>query len=145
MREFPWMLWMQGYRLPISKFRLCWLTISNGLNLYLVEMVMPGQTGCLQCFHYTMSEEGTVRHKSSTMVRAALPTVELTAAGLLAQSTLKYLLEFGDVTPVLFFDSLKNTFSSAISQPSLTCPNQICKKCQKEFQKEFGRSTIHDK
>lgn len=54
-------------------------------------------------------------------------------AGLLVQNTLKYLLDFGAVSPFLGYNSLKDFFPKHAVMPNAECQNSICLRMQKFF------------
>lgn len=53
-------------------------------------------------------------------------------AGLLVQNTLKYLLNFGCVTPFLGYDALNDYFPSYRMKPNAECEDSFCRRRQKE-------------
>lgn len=54
-------------------------------------------------------------------------------AGLLVQNTLKYLLDFGAVSPFLGYNSLKDFFPKHAVMPNAECQNSHCLKLQDKF------------
>ncbi|XP_016206907.2 ubiquitin-like modifier-activating enzyme 5 [Arachis ipaensis] len=54
-------------------------------------------------------------------------------AGLLVQNTLKFLLGFGQVSPYLGYNSLKDFFPTMQMKPNPQCSNFACLERQKEY------------
>ena len=55
-------------------------------------------------------------------------------AGLLVQNTLKYLLDFGEVTQYLGYNSLKDFFPQMSIKPNPGCGNPLCGPLQTAYQ-----------
>jgi ubiquitin-like modifier-activating enzyme 5 len=54
-------------------------------------------------------------------------------AGFLIQNTLKYLLNFGQVTPYLGYNAMVDFFSTMSLKPNPDCDDYFCRKQQKAF------------
>ncbi|KAI5569465.1 hypothetical protein BDE02_12G078500 [Populus trichocarpa] len=68
-------------------------------------------------------------------------------AGLLVQNTLKFLLQFGHVSPYLGYNSLKDYFPTMEMRPNPQCSNAACLERQKEYllEKPAGDAAIRAK
>lgn len=71
--------------------------------------------------------------KKEGVCAASLPTTMGIVAGLLVQNTLKYLLNFGTVTPFLGYNALEDFFPSYAMKPNPECDDNFCIKRQKEY------------
>merc|ERR1712187_854446 len=56
--------------------------------------------------------------------------------GLLAQATLKYLLNFGQVSPFLGYNALEDFFPNYPIPPNENCGSHWCRKRQEEYKKK---------
>ncbi|KAB1217460.1 Ubiquitin-like modifier-activating enzyme 5 [Morella rubra] len=68
--------------------------------------------------------------KREGVCAASLPTTMGVVAGLLVQNTLKFLLNFGNVSPYLGYNSLKDYFPTMQMKPNPQCSNVACLKRQ---------------
>ncbi|CAK8568123.1 unnamed protein product [Lathyrus sativus] len=71
--------------------------------------------------------------KREGVCAASLPTTMGVIAGLLVQNTLKFLLGFGQVSPYLGYNSLKDFFPTMQMKPNPQCSNAACLKRQGEY------------
>uniref|UniRef100_A0A0D9VG95 Ubiquitin-like modifier-activating enzyme 5 n=1 Tax=Leersia perrieri TaxID=77586 RepID=A0A0D9VG95_9ORYZ len=71
--------------------------------------------------------------KREGVCAASLPTTMGVVAGLLVQNALKYLLKFGQVSPYLGYNSLKDYFPTMEMKPNPQCSNPACVQRQKEY------------
>lgn len=71
--------------------------------------------------------------KREGVCAASLPTTMGVVAGLLVQNALKYLLNFGQVSPYLGYNSLKDYFPAMEMRPNPQCSNPACVLRQKEY------------
>ncbi|KAL1340313.1 hypothetical protein AAHE18_09G005100 [Arachis hypogaea] len=75
-----------------------------------IQLLIPGETACFAC----------------------APPLGV-VAGLLVQNTLKFLLGFGQVSPYLGYNSLKDFFPTMQMKPNPQCSNFACLERQKEY------------
>ncbi|KAJ0402257.1 hypothetical protein P43SY_008249 [Pythium insidiosum] len=103
-----------------------------------VRTVLPGRTCCLECIRHAAREQEASRAMddvAATIARAfpaSLPHVELLAGGLLAQHTLKFLMEVGDVVPFYSLDAFAAELESFAFAPNPQCPNAVCQQLQQQ-------------
>ncbi|OXB72830.1 UNVERIFIED_CONTAM: hypothetical protein H355_004496 [Colinus virginianus] len=71
------------------------------------------------------SNSGSSNSSSSSEGTGAGP-LRREEGGMLVQNALKYLLRFGEVSPLLSFDTLQNFFYSIVLQPSPFCADPWC-------------------
>jgi len=71
-------------------------------------------------------EENEHKIKREGVCAASLPTTMGITAGFLAQATLKYLLDFGDLSYVLGYNAKKDFFSNYIIRPNPECKDKNC-------------------
>lgn len=70
--------------------------------------------------------------KRDGVCAASLPTTMGIVAGLLVQNTLKYLLQFGTVTPYLGYNALDDFFPTYTMRPNPDCSDSFCHRRQQE-------------
>lgn len=58
-------------------------------------------------------------------------------AGLLVQNSLKYLLNFGSVTPFLGYNAMQDFFPSHAVMPNTECTNAICRDLQNTLKARY--------
>lgn len=80
--------------------------------------------------------------KKEGVCAASLPTTMGIVAGLLVQNTLKYLLNFGTVTPFLGYNALEDFFPSYALKPNPDCDDSFCIKRQTEYLKRVQSSDM---
>lgn len=102
-RIFRW--WSRG-RLHVSLARLRWLLLSK---MRVMEKNL---------------RLGSI--KKEGVCAASLPTTMGLTAGFLAQNTLKYLLNFGDVTFLLGYNALQDYFTNMMLSPNPDCKDGFC-------------------
>lgn len=102
-----------------------------------IQVIKPGETPCFACAPplvvATKTDEKTLKREG--VCAASLPTTMAVVAGFLVQNTLKYLLEFGSVTPYLGYNALEDFFPTMQMKPNPQCDDSHCKRQQEEFQK----------
>lgn len=103
-----------------------------------IQLIKPGETACFACAPPLVVAENIDEKtlKREGVCAASLPTTMGVVAGLLVQNTLKYLLEFGNVTHYLGYSALTDFFPTMSMKPNPTCDDSFCRKCQEEFQKQ---------
>ncbi|XP_024531735.1 ubiquitin-like modifier-activating enzyme 5 isoform X1 [Selaginella moellendorffii] len=119
-----------------------------------IQLLIPGETACfacapplvrlsrfsIPCIHAWLQvvasgiDERTLKREG--VCAASLPTTMGIVAGLLVQSTLKYLLEFGQVSRYLGYSALKDFFPTMEMKPNTQCTNAACVERQHEYVKK---------
>lgn len=100
-----------------------------------IQLLIPGETACFACAPPLVVASGIDERtlKREGVCAASLPTTMGIVAGLLIQSTLKYLLRFGHVSKYLGYSALKDYFPTMEMRPNPHCSNQACQDRQKEY------------
>ncbi|KAL4539292.1 hypothetical protein Ndes2526B_g02460 [Nannochloris sp. 'desiccata'] len=105
-----------------------------------IQVVAPGETACFACVPPLVVASGIDEKtlKREGVCAASLPTTMGIIAGLLVQNTLKYLLNFGQVTQYLGYSSLTDFFPTMEIKPNPGCTNNLCVKRQGEWASKAG-------
>lgn len=100
-----------------------------------IQLLIPGETACFACAPPLVVASGVDERtlKRDGVCAASLPTTMGVVAGLLIQNTLKYLLKFGQVSPYLGYNSLKDYFPTMKMMPNPQCSNSACLERQREY------------
>lgn len=100
-----------------------------------IQLLIPGETACFACAPPLVVASGVDERtlKREGVCAASLPTTMGVVAGLLVQSTLKLLLQFGHVSLYLGYNSLKDFFPTMEMRPNPQCSNAACLERQKEY------------
>ncbi|XP_062518796.1 ubiquitin-like modifier-activating enzyme 5 [Corticium candelabrum] len=102
-----------------------------------IQFVKPGETACFACAPPLIVadniDEKTLKREG--VCAASLPTTMAVIAGFLVQNTLKYLLEFGEVTYYLGYNAMQDFFPTMTMRPNPNCSDLNCRKQQQEFVK----------
>ncbi|CAA0838306.1 Ubiquitin-like modifier-activating enzyme 5 [Striga hermonthica] len=100
-----------------------------------IQLLVPGETACFACAPPLVVASGIDERtlKREGVCAASLPTTMGVVAGLLVQNCLKYLLNFGSVTPYLGYNALKDFFPTMEMKPNPQCSNAACLERQKEY------------
>lgn len=100
-----------------------------------IQLLIPGETACFACAPPLVVASGIDERtlKREGVCAASLPTTMGVIAGLLVQNTLKFLLGFGQVSPYLGYNSLKDFFPTMQMKPNPQCSNAACLKRQGEY------------
>ncbi|RZC59820.1 hypothetical protein C5167_007122 [Papaver somniferum] len=100
-----------------------------------IQLLIPGETACFACAPPLVVASGVDERtlKREGVCAASLPTTMGVIAGLLVQNTLKYLLNFGQVSPYLGYNSLKDFFPTMAMKPNPQCSNSPCLERQEEY------------
>ncbi|KAK7346598.1 hypothetical protein VNO80_21121 [Phaseolus coccineus] len=100
-----------------------------------IQLLIPGESACFACAPPLVVASGVDERtlKREGVCAASLPTTMGVVAGLLVQNTLKLLLGFGQVSPYLGYNSLKDFFPTMQMKPNPQCSNVACLKRQEEY------------
>lgn len=100
-----------------------------------IQLLKPGETACFACAPPLVVAENIDEKtlKREGVCAASLPTTMGITAGLLVQNTLKYLLDFGEVSEYLGYNALNDFFPKMILKPNPQCDDKFCIQRQKEF------------
>ncbi|XP_009616972.1 ubiquitin-like modifier-activating enzyme 5 [Nicotiana tomentosiformis] len=100
-----------------------------------IQLLIPGESACFACVPPLVVASGIDERtlKREGVCAASLPTTMGVVAGLLVQNTLKYLLKFGQVSPYLGYNALKDYFPTMEMKPNTQCSNAACLERQKEY------------
>ncbi|CAM0911326.1 unnamed protein product [Alopecurus aequalis] len=100
-----------------------------------IQLLLPGETACFACAPPLVVASGVDERtlKRDGVCAASLPTTMGVVAGLLVQNALKYLLNFGEVSFYLGYNSLKDYFPTMEMKPNPQCSNPACLERQKEY------------
>ncbi|CAA7404697.1 unnamed protein product [Spirodela intermedia] len=100
-----------------------------------IQLLIPGETACFACAPPLVVASGVDERtlKREGVCAASLPTTMGVVAGLLVQNALKYLLKFGEVSPYLGYNSLKDFFPTMEMKPNPQCSNAACLERQREY------------
>lgn len=74
--------------------------------------------------------------KRDGVCAASLPTTMGIVAGFLVQNTLKFLLQFGQVSHYLGYNAMEDFFPTMTLRPNPSCDDAYCKQRQKEYAKK---------
>lgn len=100
-----------------------------------IQVIVPGETACFACapplIVASNIDEKTL--KKEGVCAASLPTTMGIVAGFLVQNSLKYLLDFGEVTYYLGYSALKDFFPTMKMKPNPVCDDTFCCLRQQEF------------
>jgi len=105
-----------------------------------IQTLVPGKFACFECAPpmVVASGEDERNIKREGVCAASLPTTMGITAGLLAQASLKYLLNFGTVSNFLGYDALGDFFPTYGMGPNPDCGSVQCKRRQKEYQEKVA-------
>lgn len=100
-----------------------------------IQFIRPGETACFACAPPLVVAENIDEKtlKREGVCAASLPTTMGITAGILVQNTLKYLLNFGEVSDYLGYNALIDFFPKMNLKPNPTCDDQQCLLRQKEY------------
>lgn len=100
-----------------------------------IQLLKPGETACFACAPPLVVAENIDERtlKREGVCAASLPTTMGIVAGLLVQNTLKYLLDFGEVSNYLGYNALNDFFPRMTLKPNTQCDDRFCLQRQKEF------------
>ncbi|CAG4989153.1 unnamed protein product [Colias eurytheme] len=100
-----------------------------------IQFIIPGETACFACAPplvvASKIDEKTLKREG--VCAASLPTTMGIVAGFLVQNTLKYLLEFGNVSHYLGYSALTDFFPAMSLKPNPQCEDSYCRRRQAEY------------
>ncbi|VDM79617.1 unnamed protein product [Strongylus vulgaris] len=101
-----------------------------------IQYIEPGRTACFACIPPLVVasniDERTLKREG--VCAASLPTTMAVVAGFLVQNTLKYLLNFGEVSMYVGYNALQDFFPRQEMRPNDQCDDRFCRQRQKEYQ-----------
>lgn len=100
-----------------------------------IQLIKPGETACFACAPPLVVAENIDEKtlKREGVCAASLPTTMGIVAGMLVQNSLKYLLNFGEVTDYLGYNAMNDFFPKMSLKPNTTCEDRFCVQRQSEF------------
>lgn len=100
-----------------------------------IQLLKPGETACFACAPPLVVAENIDERtlKREGVCAASLPTTMGIVAGMLVQNTLKYLLDFGEVSDYLGYNALIDFFPKMSLKPNTQCDDRFCLERQNEF------------
>ncbi|XP_050314806.1 ubiquitin-like modifier-activating enzyme 5 [Anthonomus grandis grandis] len=120
-----------------NEFNLTWFEsgVSENAVSGHIQFISPGETACFACapplIVASNIDEKTL--KRDGVCAASLPTTMGIVAGFLVQNTLKYLLQFGQVSNYLGYNALNDFFPTMNLKPNPNCDDRNCQKRQVEY------------
>lgn len=101
-----------------------------------IQFIRPGDTACFACAPPLVVAENIDERtlKREGVCAASLPTTMGITAGMLVQNTLKYLLNFGEVSDYLGYNAMNDFFPKMTLKPNTQCDDRHCLARQKDFQ-----------
>ncbi|XP_070502359.1 ubiquitin-like modifier-activating enzyme 5 [Chironomus tepperi] len=101
-----------------------------------IQFIKPGELACFGCAPPLVVAENIDEKtlKREGVCAASLPTTMGIVAGMLVQNTLKYLLNFGDVSNYLGYNALIDFFPKMDLRPNPQCDDSWCRQRQVEYQ-----------
>ena len=112
-----------------------------------VQLIEPGRLACFACAPPLVVasdiDERTLRREG--VCAASLPTTIGIVAGMLVQSSLKYLLGFGHVSEYLGYSAMRDFFPTMALKPNPGCSDSWCVMRQNECgEKRVSKSEVAD-
>uniref|UniRef100_A0A1A9WN02 Ubiquitin-like modifier-activating enzyme 5 n=1 Tax=Glossina brevipalpis TaxID=37001 RepID=A0A1A9WN02_9MUSC len=101
-----------------------------------IQFIRPGETACFACAPPLVVAENIDERtlKREGVCAASLPTTMGITAAMLVQNTLKYLLNFGQVSDYLGYNALTDYFPKMSLKPNTQCDDSNCQAKQREYQ-----------
>eukprot|EP01105_Mastigella_eilhardi_P010209 TRINITY_DN2388_c0_g1_i3.p1 TRINITY_DN2388_c0_g1~~TRINITY_DN2388_c0_g1_i3.p1 ORF type:complete len:733 (-),score=230.99 TRINITY_DN2388_c0_g1_i3:44-2215(-) len=109
-----------------------------------IQLIIPGETACFQCAPPLLvaSEISEKTLKRDGVCAASLPTTMTMVAAMLAQNTLKYLLNFGQVSCLLGYNAFCDFFPRDVIKPNPECTNTLCREHQARFKRGEAKESV---
>merc|ERR1719309_893577 len=111
-----------------------------------IQLIKPGETACFACAPPLVVasniDEKTLKREG--VCAASLPTTMGIVAGFLVQNTLKYLLDFGEVSHYVGYNALSDFFPKMSMKPNPSCDNRDCCQRQEEWKKGEEERRKHE-
>lgn len=100
-----------------------------------IQFIRPGDTACFACAPPLVVAENIDEKtlKREGVCAASLPTTMGITSGMLVQNTLKYLLNFGEVSDYLGYNAMIDFFPKMNLKPNPSCDDKYCLLRQQEF------------
>jgi ubiquitin-like modifier-activating enzyme 5 len=100
-----------------------------------IQLMKPGKTPCFECLPPLIVASGVDERtlKREGVCAASLPTTMAIVAGCLVQNALKYLLQFGTVSPYVGYGAMRDDFYKVTLRPNRECGDRFCIQRQKEY------------
>lgn len=100
-----------------------------------IQFIRPGETACFACAPPLVVAENIDEKtlKREGVCAASLPTTMGITAGMLVQNTLKYLLNFGEVSDYLGYNAMNDFFPKMSLKPNTQCDDRHCLARQKDY------------
>ncbi|XP_031564378.1 ubiquitin-like modifier-activating enzyme 5 [Actinia tenebrosa] len=112
-----------------------------------VQFIKPGELACFACAPPLVVasniDEKTLKREG--VCAASLPTTMSIVAGFLVQSSLKCLLQFGDVSHYLGYNAMQDFFPTMSMKPNPGCDDLNCLSRQKEYQEKLAAKPKQEK
>ncbi|CAI2303040.1 unnamed protein product [Caenorhabditis sp. 36 PRJEB53466] len=109
-----------------------------------IQYIEPGKTACFACVPPLVVasniDERTLKREG--VCAASLPTTMAVVAGFLVMNTLKYLLNFGEVSHYVGYNALADFFPRESIKPNPSCDDEHCKLRQKEYQEKLANEPV---
>ncbi|CAO4361495.1 unnamed protein product [Caenorhabditis nigoni] len=109
-----------------------------------IQYIEPGKTACFACVPPLVVasniDERTLKREG--VCAASLPTTMAVVAGFLVMNTLKYLLNFGEVSHYVGYNALADFFPRESIKPNPSCDDRHCQIRQKEYEEKISSEPI---
>uniref|UniRef100_A0A8R1DPR3 Ubiquitin-like modifier-activating enzyme 5 n=1 Tax=Caenorhabditis japonica TaxID=281687 RepID=A0A8R1DPR3_CAEJA len=109
-----------------------------------IQFIEPGKTACFACVPPLVVasniDERTLKREG--VCAASLPTTMAVVAGFLVMNTLKFLLNFGEVSHYVGYNALLDFFPRESIKPNPSCDDDHCKLRQREYQERIANEPV---
>ncbi|CAL8082917.1 unnamed protein product [Calicophoron daubneyi] len=104
-----------------------------------IQLIYPGRTPCFECLPPLIVASGLDEKtlKREGVCAASLPTTMGLVSSLLVQNTLKWLLQFGEVSSYLGYGAAKDNFYRIDLRPNPHCADTWCCRRQEERRQQL--------
>jgi len=109
-----------------------------------IQLLIPGELACFECAPPNIVASGIDEStlKREGVCAASLPTTMGIVAGFLVQNSLKYLLDFGEVSRYLGYSALQDHFPTMTLKPNPECSSYWCRKQQQAFKERLASCPV---